>query len=470
MKRLFFICVCLTAILSACKKEQIAPANQMDAFVKYYGHIRDQQASDVKKTADGGYILLGSSNSFSATNEDDYYLIKTDSLGNEVWSKTFGDGEGGFDEEGIALVVLANDEGYLVAGNRTKMVIVNGQSRPESTNIVLYKLDLEGLVVWEKVLRPNTGTTPINEFVKDVKQNPDGTFVLIGETSKVNTLKPEYTIYASFDRQDILVLKLDAEGNQIWASVRGFVGMDYGASVEFVNGDFIINGTTEKRVGGTQTSPIFLKKLLFARLSGVNGNETNVIDFGESNQNIIAAYTCYDSINGVITAIAHVDDLPALTDPKEGDFFICQVSENLVEVNSKYMGKTSGGIIGVNQNLEAGSIAIVPAQVQGDDPSFIITGTHGVGNGGSECVLLKLNPDLSVAWDGNARFFGRPGESGNWLPGNKAKRVIPVEKLVEGTTRSELTGYAFTGTFNLGTNNMIGLVKTNAEGTMRPIN
>jgi hypothetical protein len=468
MLRSLFICLSLAVVFVSCKKDQIAPANQMDAFVKYYGHIRDQQASDIKKTSDGGYILFGSSNSFSTTNEDDYYLIKTDSLGNEQWSKTFGDGAGGFDEEGISIVVLANDEGYLLAGNRTKMVIVNGQSRPESSNIVLYKIDLEGVVVWEKVLRPNAAGSTINEFVRDAKQNPDGTFVLVGETSKVNTLKPEYTLYSSFDRQDILVLKLDAEGNQIWASVRGFVGIDYGTSVEFVNGDFIINGTAEIRIGGTTTTPIFLKKVLFARLSGVNGNETNVIYFGEANQYLTAAYTCYDSINGIITAVAHVNDLPAQPDPREGDFFICQVTENLTEVSTKYMGKTSGGIIGINQNVEAGSIAIVPAQVQGEDPSFIITGTHGVGNGGSECVMLKLNPDLSVAWDGNARFFGRPGQNGNWLPGNKAKKVIPIEKLVDGTSRNELTGYAFTGTFNLGTNNMIGLVKTNIEGTMSP--
>ena len=469
MLRLFFICITLAAVLTSCKKDQIAPSNQMDAFVKYYGHIRDQQASDIKKTADGGYILLGSSNSFSTTNEDDYFLVKTDSLGNEVWSKTFGDGEGGFDEEGISIVVLANDEGYLIAGNRTKMIVVNGQSRPESTNIVLYKLDLEGVVVWEKVLRPNVGSN-INEFVRDIKQNPDGTFVLIGETTKVNTLKPDYTLYASFDRQDILVLKLDAEGNQIWESIRGFVGIDNGSSVEYVNGNFVINGTADIRIGGTTTTPIFLKKVLFARLSGVNGNETNVIYFGESNQYLTSAYTCYDSINGIITAVAHVNDLPAQIDPKEGDFFICQVTENLTEITTKYMGKTSGGIIGINQNLEAGAISLVPAQVQGESPSFIITGTHGVGNGGSECVLLKLNSDLSVAWDGNARFFGRPGESGNWLPGNKAKKVIPIEKLVEGTTRNELNGYAFTATFNLGTNNMIGLVKTNIDGTLSPKN
>jgi hypothetical protein len=180
MLRLFFICITLAAVLMSCKKDQIAPSNQMDAFVKYYGHIRDQQASDIKKTADGGYILLGSSNSFSTTNEDDYFLVKTDSLGNEVWSKTFGDGEGGFDEEGISIVVLANDEGYLIAGNRTKMIVVNGQSRPESTNIVLYKLDLEGVVVWEKVLRPNVGSN-INEFVRDMGPSARGGRDLSGD-------------------------------------------------------------------------------------------------------------------------------------------------------------------------------------------------------------------------------------------------------------------------------------------------
>jgi hypothetical protein len=469
MKPIYFAFLALIAVFTACKKDKIAPANQKDAFVKYYGHIRDQQASDVKRTADGGYILLGSTNSFSSTSEDDYLLIKSDSLGNEEWSKTFGDGEGGFDEEGIAIIVLANDEGYLIAGNRTKMVIVNGQSRPESTNIVLYKVDLTGLVVWEKVLRPNLGSTT-NEYVKDIKQNPDGTFVLIGETTKVNSLKPQFTLYSGFDKQDILVLKLTADGTQIWESIRGFVGLDYGAAVEFVNGDFIINGTADILIGGTTSAPVFSKKMIIARLNGINGNETNVTYFGLDNQFITAAYTCYDSINGVITAVAHVDDLPTLSDPNEGDIFVCQVTENLATITSKYMGKTSGGISGINQNVESGSISLVPPQVQGDRPSFIITGTHGVGNGGSECVLLKLNPDLSVAWGGNARLFGRPGENGNWLPGNKAKRVFPVEELVTGTSRKELTGYAFTGTFNMGTNNMIGLVKTNVDGTMTPMN
>lgn len=472
MKKLSLLfSIAIIALLTACKKEKIAPANQGDAFVKYYGHIRDQKASDVKPTADGGYLLLGASNSFSATSDDDFFLIKTDSFGNEEWSKSFGDGEGGFDEEGVSIVVLANDEGYLIAGNRTKMVLVGGQSRPDETNIVLYKLDPAGVIVWEKVLRPNVTGITKTDWVKDVKQTPDGGFILIGETSKVNTTKNEYTLYSAYDEQDILVLKMDLDANIQWESIRGFVGYDYGVSVELIDGDYFIVGTSDIRIAGNPSAPVFQKKILFARLKGNTGNEISYQNYpDETDRFVTAAYSCYDSISFQTIIVAHVEDLPSITDPREGDLMVLRIPDNNLngaEIN--YFGKTSGGIIGIDQNIKAGSISLVPPQVQGDGFSYVITGTHGVGNGGSECMLLKINPDFTIAWDGNARFFGRPGENGNWLPGNDAKRVFPVEKLVAGTTRKELSGYAFTGTFNLGTNNMIGLIKTNAEGTMTPV-
>jgi hypothetical protein len=468
MKRLFLMLIAGLTIFSSCKKDKIAPANQKDAFVKYYGHIRDQKASDIKSTADGGYLLLGSSNSFASTSDDDFYLIKTDSLGNEEWSKSFGDGEGGFDEEGVSIAVLANDEGYLIAGNRTKMVLVGAQTRPEATNIVLYKLDLTGNVVWEKVLR--VSATPKNDWVKEIKQTPEGEFVLIGETTKVFTGKNDYPRFSAYDKQDILVLKLDADANIIWESLRGFIGVDYGSSIEFVNGAYIIIGTVDVKIGEVQNIPIIEKRILSAKLNATNGNESIAVSFGGTDMFVTTAYSCYDSINGLITIIAHVDDIESVIDPREGDMIVLQVTENIVEVSRKYYGKTSGGINGIDQNITAGFISSVPPQVQGDQPSFIITGTHGVGNGGSEIMLLKLNPDLSVAWNGQARFFGRPGENGNWLPGNEAEKVLPIEELVPGTSRKELKGFAFTATFNMGTNNMIGLVKTNAEGTMTPVN
>jgi len=458
-------------LLLSCAKEQIAPANQKFAFLKYFGHVREQQASDMKPTADGGYILIGSSNSFSSGNFNDIYLVKTDTLGNEIWSKTFGDGASGFDEKGVAVVVLANDEGYLIAGNRTTITLVNGEPTPGKTVIVLYKLDLDGVVVWQKELRPNEippQSALLRDRVRDIKQTPDGGFILIGETNDVNVTKNEYPTFRQYDTQDILVLKLDLDGNIIWESVRGFVGEDFGSSVDYVNGDFVIIGTAEIKLGLNQNIPVFRKEVLAAKLKGSTGNEIIYNNFGATDMMLNTSYAAFDTLTGYLTVVGHVLDLPLTLDPREGDLMVLQLTEDLIETRRVFYGKTSGGLSGISNNVSAGSIALVPSQIQGTNASFILTATHNVGNGGAECILVKLNSDLSTDWSGQPRFFGRPGENGNWLPGNFARRVFPVLELVPGTDRKELKGYAFTATFNTGTNTMMGLVKTNTQGTMTP--
>jgi len=461
-----FVALSIIFLFAACKKEEIAPANQKDAFVKYYGHIRDQMASDVKQTADGGYLLLGSSNSFSAGAQYDYYLIKTDSLGNEEWSKTFGDRGDDFDEQGVSIVILQNEEGYLIAGNRTKMVDVNGQLRSEETNIVLYQLDMDGVVVWEKLLRPNSINSDKNDWVKDIRQIPGGGFILIGETTDVNITKNEYTLYSTYDKQDILVLKLNSTGDILWQSIRGFVGTDYGAAVECVNGDFLIFGSANIRTGGTPNSPVFSKEILVAKLKGTTGNEVIYNNYSVPDLAVTTVNTCYDTINGWITIAAHIDKTATGTNPLEGNLLILQVNEAAVEVQRKIIGD---GLPNISQNLEAGAIALIAPQTVGELPSFIVTATHfsNGGNFGSEVVLMKLDPDFISVWS-EPRLFGYPGIGTNWLSGNAAKKVFPVEELVPGTSRKELKGYAFTATFNTGTNNMIGLVKTNTEGLMNP--
>lgn len=467
MKNLSTLYIFLLLLLfNACKKEEIAPTNQKDAFVKYYGHIRDQIASDVKQTADGGYLLLGSSNSYSSAAQYDYYLIKTDSLGNEEWSKTFGDRGDDFDEQGVSIVILQNEEGYLIAGNRTKMVDVNGQLRSEETNIVLYQLDLDGVVIWEKLLRPNAVNSDKNDWVKNIKQTPDGGFILIGETSEVNVTKNEYTLYAAYDKQDILVLKLTNTGTIVWQAVRGFVGTDYGASVENVNGDYLIFGSANIRTGGTPNSPIFSKQILVAKLKGTTGNEVIYNNYNIPDLAVTAVSTCYDTINGWITLAAHIDKTATGTNPLEGNLLLLQVNEAAVEVQRKILGD---GLPNISHNLQAADIALIAPQTVGELPSFIVSATHfsSDANFGSEAVLMKLGPDLTSSWT-EPRLFGYPGISTNWLSGNAAKKVLTVEELVPGTSRKELKGYAFTATFNMGTNNMIGLVKTNTDGLMNP--
>lgn len=72
----------------------------------------DEQGFTLANTADGGFIIGGSTLSETA-GEEDILLIKTDALGNIQWSKTIGNEN----EEQATYIQQAADGGYLIFGN-----------------------------------------------------------------------------------------------------------------------------------------------------------------------------------------------------------------------------------------------------------------------------------------------------------------------------------------------------------------
>ncbi len=64
----------------------------------------------VQQTSDGGYIIAGETSSY--TDSGDVYLVKTDSSGNEQWHKTFG----GNEWDGAYCVDQTTDGGYIISG------------------------------------------------------------------------------------------------------------------------------------------------------------------------------------------------------------------------------------------------------------------------------------------------------------------------------------------------------------------
>ncbi|HEY4800235.1 MAG TPA: T9SS type A sorting domain-containing protein [Bacteroidia bacterium] len=80
---------------------------------KLYGGIKNELAMSGQITKDGGYILAGATSSFGMGNND-VYIVKTDSIGQQKWQRTFGTSSADVGN----YVQQTTDGGYIVTGYR----------------------------------------------------------------------------------------------------------------------------------------------------------------------------------------------------------------------------------------------------------------------------------------------------------------------------------------------------------------
>ncbi len=474
-KKLFGLFIYFLAFsFMGCEKSEIAPPNQTVAFIKYYGHVANQKAADVKRTSDGGYLILGSTNSYSTTGESDIYLIKTDEYGNEQWSKTFGkaiNGTESYSEEGVKIIVLPGDEGYVIAGNRTYIENSSGAADIFKSKIIIYQLDLDGEVALGPFILRATGTeSRYREKITDIKLDTnaitgDYQYILTGYTTNVFTQKPGFN--PTTDKTDILVMLLDNNFTSIWnpnSLAYGFTYSDYGHSVQVLPGNsYLIVGTTKE----SNTNKDNIRTIIYNGFGGISNTQS----FGGTGYNIEGGYSALNTKDLKINVFAHItdgqneNDLVAL----QLDYSLNQITPNADDqaIGFKFYGKTIGNIVSngsyTYEKLISNSIALISA-TEGYILSF-----SNIKNGGleSDIGLLKLDKNLDII-DGWPSVYGYQDQTSINGALDKNSVVMPVIETIEGTQKTELKGFAFTGTFGLGTNSMIGLIKINEKGNFQP--
>ena len=191
---------------------------------RIYGGSGHQYAFSAQQTSDGGYVLAGVLTP-PGVNNDDFYLIKTDSSGNMVWSKTFGATTA---NEFARSVRQTSDGGYILAGEKFPFSAT-------WTDAWVVKTDASGNMVWSKTF----GKPDFGDGLYSVRTTNDGGYIMAGCKDR--------DPYRSFVTGDFWLLKTDNNGNVQWEGSYGDTGVpgtvESGKSVQqTVDGGFIVVG------------------------------------------------------------------------------------------------------------------------------------------------------------------------------------------------------------------------------------
>ncbi len=124
-------------------------------------------AFDLVETEDGGFALLGRTNTFG--NDSTAWLLKTDSNGTLEWNRTYFESE---IDVGRCALIQTTDGGYAFVGYTTSSWMYSGW------DISLVKTDTTGMVLWNQTLN-DLGA----EYATDLIQTPNNEFIVAGTSS-----------------------------------------------------------------------------------------------------------------------------------------------------------------------------------------------------------------------------------------------------------------------------------------------
>ncbi|WP_347487619.1 hypothetical protein ABDB91_10545 [Desulfoscipio sp. XC116] len=200
-------------------------AKGIKEWEKTFGGKETDFATTVRQTSDGGYIAAGQTYSYGAGGYD-VYLVKTDALGNQDWTQTFG----GVGWDTAASVEQTDDGGYIVIGQTASLGAGNN-------DIYLIKTNHTGEKIWEKTF----GGADL-DIGKTVQCAGDGGFLLAGWSNSFG--KGELGLY---------LVKTDAQGNKLWEKIwtNGKLDPEFSITLNQEKG-FIVTGWWAERLSRQQ--------------------------------------------------------------------------------------------------------------------------------------------------------------------------------------------------------------------------
>jgi hypothetical protein len=208
------------------------------------------RACSVIQSSDGGYVITGFSLSFGGS-----YVMKLDSDGNVLWMKVSDVWFSCYSR----VIIESSDGGYVLIGG-------NGRE------IYVIKLDSNGNVLWARAIGGVFNGWFDSNSSSSIIESSDGGYVLVG-----------VTCWGACWRGYVYVVKLDSNGNVLWArAIAGISSDGHYSIIESSDGGYLVAGSIFDEEG---FADIYIVKLdsngnmLWARKIGVSagGPVTSII-------------------------------------------------------------------------------------------------------------------------------------------------------------------------------------------------
>jgi hypothetical protein len=170
-----------------------------------------------------GYIIAGATGSSDGDISFHYgmgdgWLVRTDSIGNLLWEKTFG----GSDSEEFRRILASTDGHYYLLGTSwSEDGDVSYDPYPDSPDYWIVKMDAAGNIIWDKIVGGTFG-----EYLWNGAATADGGVVAIGETSS-----SDGDVSVVYGGKETWIVKFSATGELEWDYTIGTNGFDIGQAI-----------------------------------------------------------------------------------------------------------------------------------------------------------------------------------------------------------------------------------------------
>ena len=337
-------------------------SNGNEIWTKLYGSVDNEIPYGISIDNENNIFITGTAtgnlNGQINNGDMDAFVIKLNSTGDEIWTKLFGT-----ELSDIAWGGTFDENVYLWGETHGNL---NGEVNNYLGNedAYLIKLDANGNEIWTTLIG-----TEFHEEAWDIAINNDDSVYLVGETQDSNESNTD----------DILVSKIDQQGNLSWSKSFGESQKnDYAMSIEIsIEGDLYISGVTESDLNGqlvNDSSGSFLMKL------DKDGNEIWTKIYGTANRE--NAFDMKIRNDGYIY-------LTGMSDPNDKGF-LKKIDFYGNEIWTKYFGNSNWDLYGNLHIEDNGSAIYISGETRGDLENYL-------SNGETDAILYKFSDPFRLS-------------------------------------------------------------------------